>query len=318
LLDILYDPNIEKVFHAAGQDLEIFNHLWRRPPSPVFDTQLAATLLGLGEQLGYGKLVKQLLGKDLEKDHTRADWSLRPLAPEFLRYALDDVIYLGEVYQRVRGRLQDLGREDWLREDFALLADPATYVADPPAAWKKIKGRQKLKGNQLAILQALAEWRETEAQRVNRPKRWLLRDEVMLDLARHQPRSKDQLQRIRGLEGGTVKRRGEALLQLIELARQLPPEQWPQENRGPPRLSLNQEALTDLLMCSLRLLAETNAISPTALGNRKELERLVSGERELEILRGWRKSLAGEHLLQVLAGKTAPRIDRGRLALSAV
>lgn len=317
LLEILYDSAIVKIFHAGRQDLEIFHYLWQRLPTPLFDTQLAATLLGLGEQVGYGNLVRQLLERDLEKGHTRADWSRRPLEEDQLRYALDDVIYLGEIYQQFQKRLRSLGRQDWLREDFELLADPAIYVVNPQTAWQKIKGRQKLKGIQLAVLQALADWRETEAQRVNKPRRWILKDEVLLDLARHQPQSMEQLKRIRGLEGGTLQRRGGTLLQIIDWSRQLPKAQWPRETGIPPRLSPNQDAVTDLLMCSLRLLAETNTISPTALSSRKELERMVSGERELEILRGWRGALAGETLLKVLAGKSVPRIKNGRLTLTA-
>ena len=317
LLEILYDPKIVKIFHAGRQDLEIFHYLWGRLPTPLFDTQLAATLLGLGEQVGYGNLVRQLLGRDLEKGHTRADWSRRPLQTDQLRYALDDVIYLGEIYQRFRERLRDLGREAWLADDFELLADPATYITEPRMAWQKIKGRQKLKGVQLAVLQALADWRETEAQRVNKPRRWILKDEVMLDLSRQQTGSMEQLQQIRGLEVGTLKRQGKTLLQIVQRARQLPRTEWPQESGIPPRLSPNQEALADLLMCSLRLVAETNAISPTALGSRKDLERLASGERDLDILHGWRGALAGETLLKVLAGDAAPRMDNGRLTLAA-
>lgn len=316
LLDLLYDDAIIKVFHAGYQDLEIFYNLWGRLPTPLFDTQLAASLLGLGDQVGYGNLVEQLLNHTLEKGHSRTDWSRRPLDEAQLRYALDDVIYLGDIYLKLTGMLQSQGREGWLQDDFDQLADPDTYRNPPQEAWKRIKGRQQLKGVQLAVLQALAAWREQEAQQANRPKRWILKDEVLTDLARRQPKGLEQMGKIRGLEPGVIKRRGDLLLKLIADARALPREQWPRDKRRIVRLTPNQEALTDLLYSCLRLLAEQNNITPAALANRKEIEALVSGERELDILRGWRRTIAGNRLLEVLAGDCWPELDDGQLVLS--
>jgi ribonuclease D len=317
LLELLYDERIVKVFHAGRQDLEIFHNLWGRLPAPLFDTQLAASLLGLGDQIGYGNLVEQLLSHTLEKGHSRTDWSRRPLDEAQLRYALDDVIYLGQIYLRLKQQLQAQGREGWLQDDFDQLTNPDTYTNPPQAAWKRIKGRQPLKGVQLAVLQALAAWREQEAQQANRPKRWILKDEVLADLARRQPGELAQLEKIRGLEPGTIKRRGELLLKLIADARALPKEQWPRDKRRAIRLDPNQEALTDLLYGCLRLLAEQNNITPAALAGRKEIEALVGGERELEIMHGWRRVIAGNRLLQILDGACWPELEQGRLILSA-
>ncbi len=316
LLEIIYDPAILKVWHSARQDLEIFHHLWKKPPSPLFDTQLAATLLGLGDQVGYGNLIGSVLGHNLDKGHTRTDWSFRPLEESQLRYALDDVIYLGELYLNLDRRLRELQRDQWLEEDFAALTDPSTYINVPEEAWQRIKGRQKLKGVQLAVLQSLAAWRETRAMQANRPRRWILKDEIMVELARRQPRKTDGLERIRGLEAGTLKRHGNELLELIGAAARLPKSQWPGEENLPPRLSPNQDAQVDLLMCSLRLLAEKHQITPTAICNRKELEALVDGGRDLDLLHGWRQALAGETLLQVLEGKHAPSMENGHLTLT--
>ena len=317
LLEIIYDPAVSKVFHAGRQDLEIFHHLWKRLPAPLFDTQLAAALLGLGDQIGYGNLVQKLLRHELEKGHTRTDWSRRPLDDSQLRYALDDVIYLGEIYLKLRDQLAERGRGDWLREDFDLLTSASTYIVAPDTAWQRIKGRQRLKGLQLAVLQALAAWRENQAISSNRPRRWILKDEVTLELARRQPTELKQLERIRGLESGTLQRQGTTLLKLIAEARRLPKDQWPVEKTPPVRLDSNQEALADLLMCGLRLLAEEQKITPSTLAGRKELERMVAGERELDLLRGWRKSLAGDRLLQILDGKLSPCIRQERLVLEA-
>ena len=315
LLELIYDPGITKVFHAGRQDLEIFHHLWHRLPQPLFDTQLAATILGLGDQLGYAGLVQKLLGHELDKGHTRTDWARRPLDQAQLRYALDDVIHLEEIYRRLRDRLRQLGREDWLREDFELLADPATYTPPDGESWQRIKGRQRLKGIELAVLQVLAEWRESQARKADRPKRWILKDEVLLELARRRPTGIQQLERIRGLEASTVKRQGARLLALIAEAVRLPKQQWPTDKPRPPRLTPAQEAMADLLMCSLRLLAEENHIAPAALASRRDLERLAAGESDLEILHGWRGALAGRTLLQVLAGDCAPLVADGELTL---
>jgi ribonuclease D len=232
-----------------------------------------------------------------------------------LRYALDDVIYLGELYLNLDRRLRELQRDQWLEEDFAALADPATYISVPEEAWQRIKGRQKLKGVQLAILQSLAAWRETRAMQADLPRRWILKDEVMAELARRQPRNTDGLKRIRGLEAGTLKRYGNELVELIGAAAHLPNSQWPRERNLSPRLSPNQEAQVDLLMCSLRLLAEKHRITPTAVCNRRDLEEMVTGNRQLGLFRGWRKALAGDSLLQVLEGNQSPSMQGDRLVL---
>jgi len=316
LLDILFDPAITKVFHASFQDLEIFQLLWQRLPTPLFDSQPAASLLGLGDQIGYGNLVKQLLDVELEKGHSRTDWARRPLDPAQQRYALDDVIYLGQIYLKLRQQLQQKGRLGWLDNEFARLADPASYRVDPAQAWQRVKGRQRLKGVQLAVLQALASWREEQALASDRPRRWIIKDEPLLDMARRQPIELAQLQQIRGLEAGTLKRHGDHLLKRITAAQRLPKQQWPRLKRPPAQLSGNQEALTDLLMCALRLLAGQQQIAPAAVAGRKELEQLVAGERELDLLRGWRGTLAGRPLLQILAGERWPQLVDGVLRLS--
>ncbi len=315
LLDVLCDRDMVKVFHAGYQDLEIFHHSWRFLPAPVFDTQLAAALLGLGDQVGYGALVQQLLNHPLEKGHARTDWARRPLEPEQIRYALDDVIYLGEVYLKLLAELQAQGRETWLEEDFAELSTPSFYTIDPDTMWQRIKGRQYLKGVQLAVLKTLAAWRETEAEKANRPRRWILKDEVLVELARRQPEKEEDLEKIRGLEPNVRNRRGPTLLKLIADARTLPKEHWPREKAKPLRLTPNQEAVTDLMMCCLRLQANRKQITPSALASRKELERLVAGDRDVGVLHGWRNMVAGKLLMDVLEGRISPRMINGRLEL---
>lgn len=305
LLDVLFDGHILKVFHAARQDLEIFLHDWGQIPLPLFDTQPAAALLGHGDQIGYARLVKEILGVDLPKDQSRTDWSLRPLEQAQLRYALDDVIYLGQVYTEMRGSLSDRERLQWLTADFADLADPATYLPDPMLMWKKVKGRQPLRGVQLAVLQHLAAWREERARELDRPRKWIVKDEVLVDLARRTPKDLAALAKIRGMEPGVVRNQGETLLQLIAEARQTPKTDWPSDGRPGAPLSHEQEALVDLLSAALRLLADQHQLSPSAITTRKGLEKLVRGEQDIELLHGWRRTVAGEPLQAVLSGSKA-------------
>ncbi len=312
LLEVLYDEGITKVLHAAHQDLEIFFEMRNAVPTPIFDTQIAATLLGQGEQVGYGALVKQLLGVELAKAHARADWCQRPLDEAQLAYAADDVRYLRDVFQHQLAQLSGLGRETWLVEDFAEMSDPSRYSNPPELAWQRLKGANRLRGVQLAVLQQLAAWREQQAQKSNRPRRWILKDDILLDLARHMPKNPAALQRIRGLEEGTIKHRGKAILEAISSGLETPREQWPRLKQG-PRLPLEQEALVDLLMALLRERCREQAITPVAVAGRRDLEKLIMGERELPLLHGWRATLAGESLLALLDGELGLAVQHGRL-----
>jgi ribonuclease D len=312
LLNVIFDPTILKVLHSAHQDLEIFFHLRGAVPCPVFDTQLAATLLGQGEQVGYASLVKALLGVDLDKSQTRTDWSRRPLDAAQLDYAADDVRYLRDVYQQQRADLVSRQRLDWLAEDFSELGDPERYQVRPQEAWRRIKGSQQLHGVQLAALRALAAWREERAIASDRPRKWILGDDVLLELARHMPKNEEQLDRVRGLEPGTLKRHGQTLLGLLAAARGEPREQWPSL---PPRhpLSPEQDALVDAMMALIRLRGAQQAVSPQNLASRKDLERLLAAEPDIPLLHGWRATLAGHEVQALLRGALRLEVHDGEL-----
>ncbi|MDH5784200.1 MAG: ribonuclease D [Chromatiales bacterium] len=312
LLDLLYDEGITKVLHAAHQDLEIFFDMRGTVPGPIFDTQIAATLLGQGEQIGYGNLVKEVLGVELTKAHARADWCQRPLDADQLAYAADDVRYLRDVYHHQRTKLQELGREAWLAADFAEMTSAERYRNPPEEAWQRLKGANRLRGVQLAVLQTVAAWREEQAQLSDRPRRWILKDEVLLDLARHMPKDSRGMQRIRGLEEGTVKRSGQAILEAINAGQVMPKAQWPTIKQG-PRLPAEQDALVDVLMALLRERCREQAISPAAVAGRRDLEKLIMGERDTPLLHGWRGEVAGESLLALLEGRLRLAVRDGRL-----
>jgi ribonuclease D len=304
LRGILADPAITKVFHAASQDMEILYYRLGLTPEPIFDTQIAASLMGMGDQVGYGRLVEDILRVQLDKSHSRTDWSLRPLDPEQINYAADDVRYLRDVYLHQLQWLSAKGRLDWLHDDFEHMTDPTRYEPRPEQMWRRIKGNQRLKPAQLMNLKKVAEWRELRAIDANRPRRWILKDEVMLEIARRAPANINDLSRVRGLEDGVVKRHGDTLLALIKDAQGTPREEWPEIEKR-QRLSEDQEVVVELLMAELRLSALEASISPQAIATRKQLEQLTSGRRDVDLMDGWRLELVGQRLLDLLEGKTA-------------
>jgi len=315
LLDLLFDGSTLNVFHAARQDLEIFWHDYGKIPLPIFDTQPAAALLGHGDQIGYANLVKAVLDVDLAKDQSRTDWSARPLDEQQIRYALDDVVYLGQLYTEMRGNLSDKERLQWLAAEFATFADPETYEPPTENAWQKIKGRQHLRGRQLAVLQALAQWREIEARSRDLPKKWMLKDDVMVELCRRMPKSTEALAKVRGVEAGFVRREGKTLVDLITTAADSDKDNWPVDNKRPTPLKPQQEAMVDMMSAALRLLADKHQLSPQAIATHKDLQKLIRGEKDTVLLQGWRYALAGKPLQQLANGEIEIRNVNGELKL---
>ena len=315
LFEAIYNPAIVKVFHSCRQDLEIFFQWTGKLPSPIFDTQVAAPLLGFQDNPGYAMLVSSLLSVNLNKAHTRADWSKRPLTEAELEYAADDVIYLCQIYQIMVQKLTALGRIDWLKNDFAELTNPALYKVDPETAWFKIKGKNKLTGKQLSIIQTLAQWREKIAQAEDRPKSWLLRDELLFDLAKLQPETVQELANVRGINERSVNRYGKELCQLITAAKNRPPMPLHEKDRSAKKTQ-QEEAILDILTALVRVRAEENALNPTILASRKDLEELLSnGDDECPLLHGWRYTMAGKELVGLLKGELLLGIDSDKLAI---
>ncbi len=315
LFAALNSPDIVKVFHSCRQDQEIFYHLTGTLLQPIFDTQVAAPLLGFQESPGYGMLVSGLLNINLTKAYTRTDWSVRPLSREQIKYAADDVIYLAEIYQIIMRKLTELGRVDWLQEDFAQLTDLRLYQSAPENAWLKMKGRQKLTGRQLSIIQVLTEWRERTAQRENRPRNWLMRDDLLLNLAKLQPTSLAQLSDVHGINDGIIRRHGKKLCRLIEDALDRPPVKA--DNGGRPlKKTPQQEAVLDVLNAIVRVRAEQNSLNPSILATRKDLEKLLFEDPDCALLHGWRSSMVGEELRDVLEGRLLLSLRRGEIDIT--
>lgn len=312
LLVVLFDKNITKVLHAGRQDQELFFNMAGKLPAPLFDTQVAAALCGWADQVGYGALVKDVTGVQLDKGHARTDWMRRPLPEDALAYAADDVRYLGQVYRYLRDSLEQRGRLEWIDDELASLSDPATYQAVPEDAWQRVRGLQKLKPNQLRVLAEVAAWREKTAMQVDRPRKWLIGDDILLDIARRSPTNRDDLMAIRGAAQSTLKSHADEVLQRISLAQEKPPLTLPAHRE---RLTPEQEAMADMLMAIVRQAGAEQAISPANLATRKQIARLVTGDKTINVLQGWRRHAVGEALLAVLNGQTSARIEAGKVVL---
>ena len=294
---LLENPRLRKVLHAARQDLEVFNDLRGIVAAPLFDTQIAAAYLGHDDQIGYGALVTAITGVTLDKTHTRTDWSKRPLSAAQHQYAEDDVRYLMPVYEALHERLAAAGRLAWVADDCARLTEPALYANDPGEAWRRLRGGAELPAANQQMLRALAAFREQTAQARNLPRGWVLRDEVLFELARLAPRTSAELASIRGLEDGARHSWGDAILASIEQGRRAEPQLiW--ERQAPP--TSEQNALGKRLMEMVRSVAQENKLAPAVLATRRDVEKLVRGAEPASVLRGWRAELLGAKLAALL------------------
>ena len=311
---LLTDPAVMKVFHAGRQDIEIFVLKFGAVPTPLFDTQVAAMVAGFGEQVAYDALVGALAGGHIDKAHRFSDWSARPLSPAQVAYAAADVTHLRTVYERLRERLEQEGRLDWVREEMAALADPATYSPDPEAAWERLRPRTNNR-RYLGMLRALAAWREREAQRANIPRQRLVKDETLTEIAATAPDTPEALARARGITRGFAEgRTGASLLAAIAEAKTLPDEALPAaRGRDAARPS---PALVALLKVLLASQAEQHHVAARLVASSDEIDRLALGEdANLPALHGWRREVFGEDALALRAGRIALGVEERRVKL---
>ena len=314
VLDVIYKPDIIKILHAASQDLEIFYWLRREVPTNLFDTQIAAPLLGYQEQIGYGNLVGEVLGVSLSKSHSRADWTRRPLPKQQVQYAADDVIYLARMYPIMRDKLKQLDRLQWLDGEWQNLTNPDLYEKPADEVWKRLRGIDKLKGGRLSVAQHLAQWRELTARERNLPRNWLLKDDVLTDLSKQMPLTTGELKHIRGLSDGMVKSHGNSIVKTINQAKDKPPIP-PDDSNRKVKLSPDQDAALDLLTAVAKIHARGLEINPTILAPRKSIEDLIKGNNDTAVMRGWRGQLIGPALQAVLAGESGLKINNGKVVV---
>jgi len=293
---LLVDRSKLKILHAARQDLEVLQLGGRPVPAPVFDTQVAAAMLGFPPQAGYAELVARQLGHSIDKGQTRTDWARRPLTPEQLAYAADDVHHLLTLHTELAAQLEAKGRTAWLEEDAAALEDVALYRTEPGDAWRRLKGLGRLKPREQAVARALAEWRERRAIESDKPRGWILTDEAIYAVATMAPRTTADLEAIRALPPAVARKRGEELLALVASAI---------ESAGATGIEVSgrrptptENALVSKLQQMVRDEAAALDLSPEVLATRRDVEALVFEDRgESAVLRGWRRVVVGEKLL---------------------
>jgi len=320
--EIVCNPSVQKVVHAGRQDLDLFAVHAGQIPKPFFDTQIAAAMVGFGAQVAYSNLVQRVHGTKLAKAHTFTNWSARPLSPEQLAYALEDVTFLLAIHDHLHRRLSKLGRLDWADEEFSRLEGVVGDTRrEPQERYQRVRGWDTLKPKSAAVLRELTAWREGEAKRRNVPRGRVMRDEVLLQLARHPPRHLQELRGVRGLHGSEADRNGETILATIQAALALPPSAWPEvpKERKPEPESAG---LVELLQSVMKARALEEEIAPTLLATTADLQALVDAKRrtdlDMPLLKGWRRELLGNTLLEVLDGKVAITVDpaSGTLVLS--
>lgn len=318
--ELICDTKIEKIVHAGRQDLDLFATHAGQIPKPFFDTQIAAAMVGYGAQVAYANLVQRLHGTKLAKAHTFTNWSARPLSDDQIAYALEDVEFLLSIHTHLQERLGSLGRLEWVGEEFARLETAVGEKSrEPQERYQRIRGWDTLKPKGAAVLRELAAWREAEARRRNVPRGRVMRDEVLLQLARHPPKSVSELRGLRGVHSSEVDRHGEQLLGTITSALALPPTSWPEvprERKPDPEST----SIVELLQAVLKARAAEEGIAPTMLATSSDLQTLVEAKQnratlDVPILRGWRRQLAGDLLLKVLDGAVTITVDRTSGAL---
>ncbi|WP_203414244.1 ribonuclease D [Entomobacter blattae] len=304
--DFLKNPEITKVFHAAGQDLEIFYKLFGFLPATLFDTQIAAMVAGFGEQIGYDNLVMSLLGVSISKKYRFSDWAVRPLSLEQIGYAAADVTYLRLVYKKLKEILIKERRIDWIQTEMEQLSRPEKFLADPAKMWEKIRIKTRDR-KVLTVLQALAGWREQEAQRQDVPRQKVIKDDSLVEVAQMQPQTVEKLEKIRGIPkdlafGST----GKAIIEVIATAISLPSELQVKlpERKDQPKSMVN---LFSLLKVLLAHRCEEFRVAPRLVATTEDLEQLVNyGEKaNTPVLQGWRKTVFGEEALALCQGKLA-------------
>jgi len=305
LKTLLANEKVVKVFHACRQDVEIFLLMFGAVPTPIFDTQIAAMVAGFGDQVGYDALVSSLTGGHIDKAHRFSDWSARPLTAAQIAYAAADVTHLRPVYEKLLARLRVDGRMDWVAQEMATLAEPATYRVDPDRAWERLKPRTSNR-RQLAIIQHVAAWREREAQRINIPRQRLLKDEQIPELAVIAPTDPESLLRARGINSGfAAGKSGASLLAAIAAAKALPEADLPRAERlrDSQRAS---PALVALLKVLLNACAEQNNVAPRLIASAEEIEALAFDETaDNPLLHGWRREMYGQDALRLIRGEIA-------------
>lgn len=316
LRELMLDEGIVKLFHAGSQDLEIIYNELGVLPKPIFDTQVAAALLGHTLHLGYAALVQSECDVRLKKADSYTDWSRRPLLPSQLDYALDDVIYLPRIYRSMKEKLERKGRLAWLDKDFEDMIDPANYTVDPRTRFLKLRRGSQLNRRQLSAAREVAAWRENTAMKRNIPRKWVMSDEQIVEACKREPATLDDLFVVRGIKDSLPMKDAREVLTAITTGLELPEEEWPVVNI-PSKHEQNVDAQVDLMSALVRLRARENDIAFAVLASHDELVDIARGyTQDCEVLRGWRRTIVGEELLKLSDGDLCLSIEEGMVKVT--
>lgn len=311
---LMANERVLKVFHAARQDIEIVWHQASLIPHPIFDTQVAAMVLGYGDAISYDQLVHRITGDALDKSNRFTDWSRRPLTPAQITYAISDVTHLRDVYQALAADLARRGRTNWVDEEMEILTSPDTYRADPDTAWERLKSRVR-KPKELAVLIEVAAWREREAQTRDVPRGRVLKDDVIGEIAVQAPTTPERLASLRSLPKGFERSRwGQDILEAIQAGLARDPKTLPPIERHRPLA--NGSATVELLKVLLRMTAERHGVAAKVIATVDDLEHIAADdEADVRALKGWRRELFGDKALALKHGQLALAVERGRVIL---
>ncbi|RNJ61548.1 MAG: ribonuclease D [Porphyrobacter sp. IPPAS B-1204] len=317
LLELMCNnEDVLKVFHAGGQDVEIIVNLTGKTPHPIFDTQIAMMAISQSEQIGYANLVETWMGLTIDKGARFTDWSRRPLTDRQIEYAIGDVTHLATIFPRILKKLIKTGRGLWLDAEMEKLADPSNYLTDPGVAWKRI--RQPGRNPQvLGRMKALAAWRESEAQHKNIPRGRIMRDETLADIASHPPKGQADLAKVRGLSAAWRDNDiGKRLMKVLADAEPLPKDEMPEKIKQGAPLGKEGALVADLLKLLLKIRAREIDVAARLLTRADEMEALAAGVRDLPVLQGWRFEVFGKDALDLVEGKLAFAVERGKLKMT--
>jgi ribonuclease D len=311
--DLLKEPHIVKVLHAARQDIEIFAQQGGVIPEPLFDSQIAAMVCGFGDPASYETLARKLAKVEIDKSARYSDWSHRPLNKRQLEYAMADVTHLRTIYEAMTAQLMRTGRMSWVAEEIEALRDPALYRLDPKLAWKRLKPRTSNK-RFLAMLSSIAEWRECEAQARDIPRGRVLKDEALTEIAAHPPETAEALERIRAVpKGFAASKMGKGLMDAIESGRHAPVPEGVEPQQRSFRRREPSAATIDLLKTLLRLKAEEVGVAPRLIADAEDIEKLAALEDEgVAALHGWRAEVFGNDALALRKGNLAIALEGGQ------
>jgi ribonuclease D len=309
---LMANDKVLKVFHAARQDVEIVWHRAKLIPHPIFDTQVAAMVLGHGDSISYDQLVQRITGDTLDKSHRFTDWTRRPLSPAQAAYAISDVTHLRDVYSALVADLGRRGRTDWMDDEMEVLNSPDTYRAEPERAWMRLKTRVR-KPKDLAVLIEVAAWREREAQSRDVPRSRVLKDDAIGDIATQAPTTPERLAGLRSLPRGFERSKwGEGILDAVKRGLARDPKTLPRIERA--KAAPNGHATVELLKVLLRMTSEHHGVAAKVIATVDDLDRIVADdEADVPALKGWRRELFGEQALNLKHGRLALAIERSRV-----